>query len=218
MSPPSLAQLAATPAAPSLLSPSGAEIAFILFGLIAVGSALLVVSTRNLVHAALWLVVTLGSLAVEYLLLTAEFVAWVQVLVYVGAVVVLLLFGLMLTRAPIGVSEDANSGNWRLALGVAAAAAGALVTVVIDGFGGAYLRLPDAATGATQATGAALFRHWVLPFEALSVLLLAALIGAIVLSRRDVGEPAPDGGGPSPDRADSPSPESARPPASGGGR
>jgi NADH-quinone oxidoreductase subunit J len=215
-----------TQTSPSLLSPSGVEIAFILFGLIALGSALLVVGTRNLVHAALWLVVTLGSLAVEYLLLTAEFVAWVQVLVYVGAVVVLLLFGLMLTRAPIGVSEDANSGNWRLALGVALAAAAALVTVVVDGFGGAYLRLPNATTGATQATGSALFRHWVLPFEALSVLLLAALIGAIVLSRRDVGAPEPETGGapaaradlPAPSRADAPSVEPASPPTRGGGR
>ena len=60
-------------------------------------------------HAALWLVVTLGSLAGCYLLLAAEFVAWVQVLIYVGAVVVLLLFGLMLTRAPIGDSDDLDA-------------------------------------------------------------------------------------------------------------
>ena len=78
------------------------EVLFVLLGLVALGSALLVVTTRHLVHAALWLVVTLGALAGCYLLLTAEFVAWVQVLIYVGAVVVLLLFGLMLTRAPIG--------------------------------------------------------------------------------------------------------------------
>ena len=71
-------------------------------GVVAVGSAFLVVTTQHLVHAALWLVVTLGAVAGCYLLLTAEFVAWVQVLIYVGAVVVLLLFALMLTRAPIG--------------------------------------------------------------------------------------------------------------------
>jgi len=79
------------------------EVLFGLLGLMALGSALLVVTTRHLVHAALWLVVTLGSIAGCYLLLSAEFVAWVQVLIYVGAVVVLLLFGLMLTRAPIGI-------------------------------------------------------------------------------------------------------------------
>ncbi len=73
---------------------------FVLLSLVALGSALLVVTTSNLVHAALWLVVTLGAIAGLFLVLAAEFVAWVQVLVYVGAVVVLLLFALMLTRAP----------------------------------------------------------------------------------------------------------------------
>ena len=75
-------------------------------GLVAVGSALAVVSTQHLVRAGLWLVVTLGAVAVEFLLLGAEFVAWVQILIYVGAVVVLLLFAVMLTRAPIGPSTD----------------------------------------------------------------------------------------------------------------
>ena len=85
---------------------TGAEIALVLLGVVALGSAVLVVTTRHLVHAALWLVVTLGALAGCYLLLAAEFLAWVQVLVYVGAVVVLLLFAVMLTRAPIGASKD----------------------------------------------------------------------------------------------------------------
>ena len=85
------------------------EVLFGLLGVVAVGSAVLVVTTRQLVHAALWLVVTLGSIAGLYLLLSAEFVAWVQVLIYVGAVVVLLLFGLMLTRAPIGLSIDLDA-------------------------------------------------------------------------------------------------------------
>lgn len=87
------------------LSPTGVEIAFLLVGLVTLAAAVVTVTTRQLVHAALWLVVALGGLAVEYLLLTAEFIAWVQVLIYVGAVVVLILFGLMLTRAPIGSSS-----------------------------------------------------------------------------------------------------------------
>ena len=92
-------------------------------------------------HAALWLVVALGGLAVEYLLLTAEFIAWVQVLIYVGSVVVLLLFGLMLTKAPIGRSPDADSGNRRVALAVAVAAAAALVWVVVDAFRATWIDL-----------------------------------------------------------------------------
>ncbi|MDF5755039.1 NADH-quinone oxidoreductase subunit J [Spongiactinospora sp. TRM90649] len=174
-----------TGAVPSYLSPTGQEIVFLLLGAVTLGSALLVVTTRQLVHAALWLVVCFGALAGCYLVLTAEFVAWVQVLIYVGAVVALLLFGLMLTRAPIGRSADLNSGNRLVAAIVAVATAAVLVTVVIDGFRTAYADLPP-GRGAASEVGSSLFRNWVLPFEALSVLLLAALIGAIVLSRTDI--------------------------------
>ncbi|MGW1726994.1 NADH-quinone oxidoreductase subunit J family protein [Streptomyces sp. NPDC002306] len=166
------------------LSPAGVEIAFLLVGLVTFGAALVTVTTRQLVHAALWLVVTLGGLAVEYLLLTAEFIAWVQVLIYVGSVVVLLLFGLMLTRAPIGRSPDADSGNRWAALAVAVAAAAALVWVVVDAFRATWIDLAGEPAGTTRVTGESLFQNWVLPFEALSVLLLAALVGAIVLSRK----------------------------------
>ncbi|MFG3252097.1 NADH-quinone oxidoreductase subunit J [Streptomyces sp. NPDC048172] len=172
---------------PGFLSPTGVEIVFVLVGLVTLGAALVTVTTKQLVHAALWLVAALGGIAVEYLLLTAEFIAWVQVLIYVGSVVVLLLFGLMLTRAPIGRSPDADSGNRWVALAVAAAAAATLLTVVIDAFRSTWIDLDDSVAGSTEVTGIALFRHWVLPFEALSVLLLAALVGAIVLSRRQKG-------------------------------
>lgn len=174
----------ATPAHSGFLSPTGIEIAFVLVGIATLGAALVTVTTKQLVHAALWLVVALGGLAVEYLLLTAEFIAWVQVLIYVGSVVVLLLFGLMLTKAPIGRSPDADSGNRWAALAVAAASAGALVWVVVDAFRTTWIDLDGPAQGSTEVTGSFLFRHWVLPFEALSVLLLAALVGAIVLSRK----------------------------------
>lgn len=170
---------------PGFLSPTGVEIVFVLVGLVTLGAALVTVTTKQLVHAALWLVAALGGIAVEYLLLTAEFIAWVQVLIYVGSVVVLLLFGLMLTKAPIGRSPDADSGNRWVALAVAAVAAATLVTVVVDAFRSTWIDLDSSVAGSTRVTGVALFRHWVLPFEALSVLLLAALVGAIVLSRRN---------------------------------
>ncbi|MDC7338336.1 NADH-quinone oxidoreductase subunit J family protein [Streptomyces lydicus] len=175
--------LAATAAGQGFLSPGGVEIAFLLVGLATLGAAVVTVTTRQLVHAALWLVVALGGIAIEYLLLTAEFIAWVQVLIYVGSVVVLLLFGLMLTKAPIGRSPDADSGNRWAALIVALASAGTLVWVVVDAFRATWINL-DAVQGSTETTGRSLFQYWVLPFEALSVLLLAALVGAIVLSRR----------------------------------
>ncbi|MET9431865.1 MULTISPECIES: NADH-quinone oxidoreductase subunit J [unclassified Streptomyces] len=172
-------------AAHGFLSPTGVEIAFLLVGIVTLGAAVVTVTTKQLVHAALWLVVALGGIAVEYLLLTAEFVAWVQVLIYVGSVVVLLLFGLMLTKAPIGRSPDADSGNRPAALVVAGAAAAALVWVVVDAFRTTWIDLDGPVQGSTKVSGSILFRHWVLPFEALSVLLLAALVGAIVLSRKD---------------------------------
>ncbi|HSE09481.1 MAG TPA: NADH-quinone oxidoreductase subunit J [Nocardioidaceae bacterium] len=160
---------------------------FILLGLVAVGSALLVVSTRNMVHAALWLVVTLGSVAGVYLLLAAEFLAWVQVLIYVGAVVVLLLFALMLTKAPTGPQPDLNAARVVPAAMVAALVGAVLITTVVAGFSDVTLDLDGTVVGSAQTTGATIFEKWVLPFEVLSVLLLAALIGAIVLSRGDDG-------------------------------
>lgn len=165
------------------------EVMFLLLGAVAVGSGLLVVTVRNVVHAALWLVVTLGALAGCYLLLTAEFVALVQILIYVGAVVVLLLFALMLTRAPTDFSTSLSTGNAPFAVLVAVATAGVLLTTVIAGFSGEVIDTSLVEVGGPSAIGSALFSTWVLPFEVLSVLLLAALIGAIVLSRRG-GTPA----------------------------
>ncbi|MFJ3518255.1 MULTISPECIES: NADH-quinone oxidoreductase subunit J [unclassified Streptomyces] len=185
MSPAATLAAAAGTTGPGFLSPTGVEIAFVLVGLATLGAALVTVTTKQLVHAALWLVVALGGIAVEYLLLTAEFIAWVQVLIYLGSVVVLLLFGLMLTKAPIGRSPDADSGNRWIALGVAVVAAVSLVWVVVDAFRTTWIDLDGPVQGSTKVSGEILFQHWVLPFEALSVLLLAALIGAIVLSRRN---------------------------------
>jgi NADH-quinone oxidoreductase subunit J len=172
---------------------TGVEILFALLGAVAVAAALLVVGSPNLVHSALWLVVTLGALAGCYLLLTAEFVAWVQVLIYVGAVIVLLLFGLMLTRAPIGYSAELTSGNrWAAAI-VAGATGGTLITVIVEAFRREYVELHGVA-GPSRGIGETIFRYWVLPFEILSVLLLAALVGAVVLSRRTPDEARPTAG------------------------
>ena len=120
-----------------------------------------------------------------YLLLAAEFVAWVQILIYVGAIVILFLFGLMLTRAPIG--RDTLDNQQRLvALIVALAVLGGLVFLLNGAFG---WNDPAVVIGVahtdTLAVGNSLFRSYVLPFEAISFLLLAALIGAIVLARKD---------------------------------
>jgi NADH-quinone oxidoreductase subunit J len=166
---------------------SGYEVVFALLGLVTLGSAVLVVSTRQMVHAALWLVVSLGGLAGCYLVLSAELVAVVQLLIYLGAVVVLLLFAVMVTRAPIGPADDLDTGNRPAALLVALAAAGLLVTLLVQAFRSASVDLSTVEPGSAAALGTAIFRTWVLPFEVVSVLLLAALVGAVVLSRPELG-------------------------------
>lgn len=150
------------------------------FGLVAVGAGVLVVTTRHVVRAGLWLVVTLGAVAGSYLVLSAELVAWVQLLLYVGAVVVLLLFAVMLTRAPIGVSPDLDRPRWAGLLVGGGTAAG-LAVLLATAY--RWQKVPQAATGTAERLGSEIFTRWVLPFEVVGVLLLAALIGAIVVSR-----------------------------------
>jgi NADH-quinone oxidoreductase subunit J len=163
---------------------SGQEVAFLILAIIGGIGGLLVVTSRNIVHAALYLVVALASVAAIYLLLAAPFVAFVQVIIYVGAIVVLILFGIMLTRAPVGRRVLDNSPRARIGALVVGAGLFAMLTVfLVRAFGGD--RIVNRAGTATAALGSSIFRNFVLPFEAVSVLLLAALVGAIVLARRD---------------------------------
>jgi NADH-quinone oxidoreductase subunit J len=163
---------------------TGQEVAFLILAAIGGLAGLLVVTSRNVVHAALYLVVALASVAGVYLLLAAPFVAFVQVIIYVGAIVVLILFGIMLTRAPVGRRVLDNTLRARVGAFVVAAGMFIMLTVFLAGpFGDK--RIDNQAATATAALGESLFRNYVLPFEAVSVLLLAALIGAIVLARRD---------------------------------
>lgn len=164
---------------------TGVDALLLGLGAVAVGAALLVVTTPQLVRAGLWLVVALGAVAGLYLVLTAELVAWVQVLLYVGAVVVLLLFAVMLTRAPIGASRDLDRPGWP-ALLVGGGTGLGLAALLVDAYRWSTVGLPEAVGGA-ERIGTEIFRSWVLPFEVLSVLLLAALVGAIVVSRPDIG-------------------------------
>jgi NADH-quinone oxidoreductase subunit J len=161
-----------------------ADALLIALGAVAVGSGALVVTTSHLVRAGLYLVISLGAVAGLYLVLGAELVAWVQILVYVGAVVVLLLFAVMLTRAPIGPSADLDRPAWP-ALLVGAGVGLGLAVLFADAFRWTVYALPE--PGTAERMGEQIFGGWVLPFEVISILLLAALIGAIVLSRPDIG-------------------------------
>lgn len=160
---------------------SPTELVFLVMSAVAIASAVLAVGSTHLVHAALWLVVTLGAVAGCFVLMTAELLAWVQVLVYVGAVVVLVVFALMLTRSPTGLKSAEVTANRPVAAVLGLIAAVGLGATVVAGFRGE--RIEGELPGTAESIGDALFRHWVLGFEVLSVVLLAALIAAIVLSR-----------------------------------
>ena len=157
------------------------DVLFVAFGAIAVATSVLAVASRHLMHAALWLVVTLGAVAGAFLLLGAELLAWVQVLVYVGAVVVLIVFALMLTRRPTAdASAEVTKNSWLAAI-VSTLAALGLGSVFVLTFGGSQLEVRR--LGTAENIGSAIFTEWVLAFEVLSVVLLVALIAAIVISR-----------------------------------
>ena len=156
---------------------------FVLVAVAMVVAAVRLVTTKNLVHGALYLVVTLLGMAVVFVLMTAEFVAWVQVLIYVGAVLVLLLFGLMLTRAPIG--RTALDRQQRAL--AAPSAIGLFVvtsTILWNAFEGRRINFASGEPNA-ELLGTEIFTRFVLPFEVASVVLLAALVGAVFLAKRD---------------------------------
>lgn len=172
---------------------------YVAFGIIAAAmviAAIRVVTTKNVVHAALWLVVVLAGVAAIFILLASEFTAITQVLVYIGAIVVLFLFGIMLTKAPLGKSLDLDNNPTQriIAVMVALSLLGVMALGLLDQWRDQTIDFIP-ATGpqyttqqlgqTTEQISDSIFSTYLLPFEVVSVLLLAALIGAIVLARRD---------------------------------
>ena len=157
---------------------------FAIAGMMAV-AAIRVVTTKNIVHAALYLMIVLGGVAAIYILLAAEFVAVVQVLVYIGAILVLFLFGVMLTRAPIGKTAQLDNDQRFMSVVVAMFTFVVLALILWDAFG--QQELPDSGPAVLNSgdVGISIFQTYVVPFEVISVLLLAALIGAVVIARKD---------------------------------
>jgi len=159
--------------------------AFLVVAIPIVISAFRVVTTRNIVHAVLFLVLALAGSAALFILLSAEFVAWVLVLVYIGAVVVLFLFGIMITRAPIGYETSLDHAN-RLPAVLAAAATFLLTSwLSIEAFGDREISNVGSPTP-TEIIGVGIIERFVIPFEAVGFILLAALIGGVTLARKDL--------------------------------
>ena len=162
---------------------SSQEYAFVVLALVGTVAAVRVVTAKNVVRAALYLVATLASVGAIYLILGSEFVGWVQILIYVGAIVILFLFGLMLTKAPIG-REALDNPSRGVAVLVSLAILAGLVFLIQDAFAWSDPKI-ELGHATSAAIGESIFRQYVLPFEAVSFVLLAALIGAVVLSRKD---------------------------------
>lgn len=158
-------------------------IAFYAIGAVTVGSALAVVTLRSIVHAALSLVLCFVGVAAIYVLLSADFVAAVQILIYAGAVTILLLFAIMLTRDPMSSRSNATNGQWPVALLTAGGLLAALVVALTSTNWGREAPAPPPSS--VEVVGWQLFTTYALPFEVASVLLLVAMVGAIMLARED---------------------------------
>jgi NADH-quinone oxidoreductase subunit J len=171
------------------VSLSGEFIAFIVLAFVAIGGAIVMINLQKVIHMVVALVFTFISIAGIYILLHAEFLAAVQILIYSGAITILMLFGIMLTKHN-DVSENLSMGAFRKTI----------VLISILGFGvvmylGIYnMDFGEQATtlhvNNTEQIGIELFSKYVIPFELTSVVLLVALIGSIVLAKKDDEEEA----------------------------
>jgi len=164
---------------------SGEFLAFILLALVAISGGVLLLNLTKVVHMVVALVFTFISIAGIYILLSAEFLAVVQVLIYSGAISIIMLFGIMLTKHNDEEEATPKGGKWRkafLLLGVLAFGAVFYAGIYNLDFGSAPVALHE---NNAEQIGISLFSDYVIPFELMSVLLLVAFVGAIVLSKKD---------------------------------
>lgn len=156
-------------------------VAFFVMAAITLGGALMAVAARNLIRAALGLIIALIGIAGIYFVLEAEFVAVVQILIYVGAISILILFAVMLTRGLMKRDLPAQNSQWIAAAFIALVLFAALIYVI---FNTNWRAVETPVAGdLIPKLGTELMTTYLLPFEAVSVLLLAALVGAIVIAR-----------------------------------
>jgi len=167
---------------------------FIVAALVAIASSVLMATRRNPIHIALWMIVVFFAVAVIYLLLNAQFIAVAQVMVYAGAIMMLILFVIMLVSMEKGEEEKEEGKTPRLSK---MRVAGALITVILfvemlfgalfyrmTGRGGDYTADAVNAVGNVKTMGSLLYGRYLFPFEIASILLLVGIVGAVVIAKR----------------------------------
>jgi NADH-quinone oxidoreductase subunit J len=161
------------------------QILFIIVAAVTLGAALMLVNARNLVHAALWLIVSFGGVAVFYAMLNAAFLAVAQVVIYIGAIAILMIFAIMMTRHITGDPGSRFNTNQIVALLLVIALFAGLAWMVLSWGGSTATTLPlDQRADPVRMLGVALVSPdgYILAFELVSILLLGALIGALMLA------------------------------------
>ena len=158
---------------------------FLALAVISVITALLMVFSRNPVHSVLYLILTFFNIAAQYVLLNAQFLAVVHIIVYAGAIMVLFLFVLMLLNLNKD-TEPQKSATWKLSAGIAA---GLLLVTMVGALRGSQITIPEGTNGQVglvENLGKVLFTDFVVPFEVAGILFLAAMVGAVLVGKRDL--------------------------------
>lgn len=160
------------------------DLVFLILAVLTTTSAIAAVGLRNLVHCALCLVLTFVGLAGLYLQLNAQFVGFAQILVYVGAVAILIVFAILLTRGSDGPKQAIFSTSWVAGVGIAVLAFGALAFAALTS-SIAQRSLPPVSQPTVREIGTQLMTRYVLPLEVIGLLLTAALIGAVIIAMQE---------------------------------
>jgi len=157
---------------------------FAIIAAVTIAAAVAAMSLRNLIHCALALVVAFAGLAAAYLQLSAQFVGFAQILVYIGAVSILIVFAILLTRSGENPNEKIFSKSWAAGIAVVLGVLGILIWAITNSRA-INRELPPAPEATVQKIGDALMSRFVLPLEVIGLLLTAALIGAVIIAMRD---------------------------------
>ena len=165
------------------------EIAFFILSATALISGILVITRRNAVHSVIWLIVTLFAVGGIFLLQQAQFLFAVQIILYVGGIMVLFLFVVMLVNLDVSLKQAQFSRQWLVALVTAVALMAELAYGIYrggEGFALAQAAVAPLSGGNTQAVGLALYQDYMLAVEIASILLLVAMVGAVIMAKRKI--------------------------------